>query len=468
MSFRWNLPMLVEDEIGEAPPLWIYVLLFLIFECVALGLTVATWPKGKPLDSWEFCRGVVLLGPLFWIAFCAFLYHTVHGQHAFETAVINQEAWRHRRSWQRDSRSGVGVLESVILAPVPDLAERMLGLEGTPPQNPGKVMALDSPDAEEAETRLHGVLQRLLTPLIPKLVQAEKSCSFLLLMHGDRDESSETIFSVWKKLELPGHPRIVRMSDDTEPKFAEKWFAADDDPSYRLVLAWHLNDNLEAPHDCSEFAVALLLGSHQFLYNQRDRLRPQAWLLRGIEAEADQVENALSSLLGAEQVDRKRVHQFWHSGLKGLAQHATVGAVRESGLEAATHVLETAVGPQAPASRWLVYALAARMAHFGQGGQLVALPGQKGVTLNFAAKELQATKLPWKASYDYSIVPLAEWIFVTAVLGGVFLLDDSKEWSGFATAVIVLWLLALAGFLAARIFRAKQLVSWCWQTVHAG
>jgi hypothetical protein len=312
------------------------------------------------------------------------------------------------------------------------------------------------------------VLERLLAPLAPKLARAMKSESFLLLMQGDRDESSETIYAVWKRLELPGFPRIVRMGASTEPKFAEKWFAADSDPYYRLVLAWHLNDYPDAPKDSSEFAVALLLGSRQLLDNERDKLRPQAWLLRGIESEADRVEEALTLLLGAEQVETKRIRHFWPSGLKGLAHHATLGAVRDSGLEVATHALDAAIGPQAPASRWLVYALAAKMAHFGQGAQLVALPGTKGVTLNLAAREPQGVDLPWKDSYRYSIVPLAEWIFITFMLLFLLALDDSKAWSTLDTVIAAAWPILLAAFLAARIYQVRKLTEKCWRRSRGG
>jgi hypothetical protein len=38
----------------------------------------------------------------------------------------------------------MAVLDSVILTPEPDLAERMLKLEGSPPENPGKVKNMRS------------------------------------------------------------------------------------------------------------------------------------------------------------------------------------------------------------------------------------------------------------------------------------------------------------------------------------
>lgn len=459
--------MLAERDLGKRPSVWIYLLIFVVVECVALGWTVATWPKGQSVNSWAFVRGVLFFGPLVWVALCAYLYQMLYGQWAFQTAVVNREAWRLRKSWCHASRSGVGVLESVVLAPEPDLAERMLGLDGTPPQNSGRVMPLGGPEDAASESRLHGVLAQLLTPLAPKLAGVARNYSFQLFMQGDRDESSGVINAVWKTLELPGDPCIVLMDAGTEPKFAEKWFPADSDPYYRLVLAWHLNDGgPDEPKDCSEFAVALLLGSEQLLYNERGKLRAQAWLLRGIETEADQLEEALTLLLGAEQVETKRIRQFWHSRLKGLARHATLGAIRESGLEVATHVPDLAIGPQAAASRWLVYALAAKMAHFGQGAQLVALPGEKGVTLNLAVKESQGINMPWKNIYDYSIVPVAEWTFVTCMLLFIFLLDPDKGWSGLKTIVVVIWVVALAGFHGARIYRERQLIHKCWQFIH--
>lgn len=462
MAFRWDEPMLEEREVGEPPPLWLYVVLLVVVECVGFGMTVANWPKGKSVNSWEFVRGLLLVGPVFWGALCAFVYHGFYGQYAFETAVTNQEAWQRKRSWLRSSRSGVGVLDSVVLAPEPDLAERMLALDGTPPENHGKMMTLE--ELDEGESRLRVLLEKLLAPLATKLAGAMRSESFQLMMQGDRDDSSDVINAVWKTLELPGFPRIIRMRPDTGPKFADKWFQADADPQYRLVLAWHLNDGgPAAPLEYSEFGVALLLGSHPLMWEKRDKLRGQAWLLRGIETEADQVEDALAQLLKAEQVEAKRIRHFWHSRLKGPAQHATLGAVRDSELKVSTHALETAIGPQAPASRWLVYVLAARMVHFGQGAQLVALPGEKGVTLNLAIKEPHGVDLPWKDSYGYTIVPIAEALFVCLTFLGIALLDPAEGWNGIETVCLVVAIFGSAGFFAARYFRREQLLHECWR-----
>ncbi|MCW3589234.1 hypothetical protein K6Y78_40260, partial [Burkholderia cenocepacia] len=111
----------------------------------------------------------------------------------------------------------------------------------------------------------------------------------------------------------------------------------------------------------------------------------------------DEVEKALARLLAAEQVPRERIRHFWYSRLKGLALHATLGAVKDTELKVEQHALDSATGPQAPVARWLLQALAAKMAHFGQGAQLVALPRPDGVVLNIVVKDKPAVDVPWKS-----------------------------------------------------------------------
>ena len=63
----------------------------------------------------------------------------------------------------------------------------------------------------------------------------------------------------------------------------------------------------------------------------------QAWLVRQIVGEADQVDRSLALLLRAEQAPPERIRHFWHSRLKGLAQHTTVGALRDTDLKVEEH-----------------------------------------------------------------------------------------------------------------------------------
>jgi hypothetical protein len=469
MTFRWSQRMPDEWSSPKPPPIWIYLLLYLFIEGICLGLTVANWPSGKPVASQEFALTALAVPFALWIALSAALYASVYDGPALQAAIRNVERWHLVTRWQRESRAGVAVLDSVILTPEPDLAERMLKLEGVPPENPGKIMALGSIDATDDVPRIHELLVALLKPLRARLAQAVRTDSFDIVVQCDRQELSSEILAVWQHLELPGNPVVRCLDNGRDIGFADKWFDSDTytypytsfeldrRPKYRLILAWHLNDGgPDTAPTTSEAAVAVLLGSSALIQEKPDMKR-QAWLLRQITGGADQVDRSLALLLDAEQVPRERIRHFWHSRLKGLAQHATLGAVKESDLKAEQHALDPAIGPQAPVARWLVQALAAKMAHFGQGAQLIALPFEAGVALNLVVKDTVPVNVPWKTEYEYSMFPAVELSGCAGVWTFALLMSPSKTWGTFETVVtcgvvVVAALGAGARFLARRMY----------------
>ncbi|MEX3936537.1 hypothetical protein AB4Y32_33005 [Paraburkholderia phymatum] len=474
MKFRWDQAMPPELSVGKPPPVWVYAALYLVIEVSALLLTVSTWPKGQPVASQEFVLHTVILPLLASVFIGIFAYHGLHGSFAYQVAVTNSERWHLITRWQRQSRSGVAVLDSTILTPEPDLAVHMLGLEGTPPENPARIMALDSVEGADGASRVRAVLHQLLTPLIPGLVGAVRSRSFDLVLQCERQESSEDVRAIWKELELPGDPRVRWINNEKEVDFADGWFEddrhmsygyeMDRTPRYRLLLAWHLNDGgPDARPTFSESAVALLLGTATLAQEKQSNLRQQAWLLRQIVGDADLADRSLALLLDAEQVPRERIHHFWHSRLKGLAQHATMGAVGNSGLKVGEHALDRAVGPQASVARWVLQALAARMAHFGQGAQLVALPRSNGVALNFVVKERTPVSVRWKPEYEYSLFPLLESVACMTFVALALLLSDSKAWGTYETVTVSVGAFFCVLFAGARILMRRVFTDNFWR-----
>jgi hypothetical protein len=473
MKFRWD--QVIPDEQPQVPPLpvWPFVVLFLIIECVALAITVLSWPKGVSIAPDKFLREALAIPFFIWLVLSALLYRAGYDSQAFAAAVTNGARWHLLRDWKWHSRVGVAILDSVILTPEPDLAVRMLELEGKPPENPGGVMALDEVAATEGVSRASALAEKLLAPLAPLIAKAIREDEFDIVVQCDREENTGEVQAAWERLELPKKPPIRWIPSSREIDFAEVWFknghrtrsfssySNDETPKYRLLLAWHLNDAEQDEPAKSEAAVALLVGSPT-LMSEKNRPRPQAWLLRQIVGDADQVDKSLGLLLKAEQVPGDRIHHFWHSKLKGLAQHGTMGAVRDSGLTVATHELEQAVGPQAPVARWVLQALAAKMAHYGQGPQLIALPHERGVVLNFAAKEPSPVNVPWKDEYDVSLFPGAELIACVALWMLAVLASSNKEWGTFETLCTCGVVALIAIFFAFRFWEHRILVDDFW------
>lgn len=477
MTFRWNQRMPDEWAQPKPPPIWAYFLLYLVIEGICLGLTIVNWPAGTPVASQEFARTALAIPFTLWIAASAALYSSMYETLAFPAAIRNVERWHLISRWQRQSRAGVAVLDSVILTPEPDLAERMLKLEGAPPQNPGKIMALGSIDSADGGSRIHRLLEALLRPLATSLAQAVRSDSFDIVMQCDREELSAVVTAVWEDLALPGEPVVRWLDNNRDIGFADRWFKndayiypytshkVDRTPNYRLLISWHLNDDgPDAPHTTSEGAVALLLGTSALIREKPD-VKRQAWLLREITGDADQVDRSLALLLEAGQVPSERIHHFWHSRLKGLAQHATLGAVSETGLKVEEHALDPAIGPQAPVARWLLQALAAKMAHFGQGAQLVALPheNEKGVALNLVVKDPVPASVPWKTEYEYSMFPAVELIGGAGVWAFAMLMSPSKTWGAFETVVTSLIAVVVAVCAGGRFLSRKMYAEEVWR-----
>jgi hypothetical protein len=438
MAFQWNPHVPEEHPSVEGPPWWLYLVLYLVIEAIAVAVTVANWPKGVAVAPEKLLYSAGAIPFLVWVMLACLIFIVADDEPSYQAATYNRGRWKQIARWQRQSRAGIAVLDSVILAPEPDLAVRMLGLEGTPPDNAGRVMALEGIEGAEGVSRVHGLLTQLMKPLLPRLKLAIRSESFEIVMQCERPELSDEVKEVWKQLELPGVPHIRWLDNSRDVGFADHWFedyverrysyAVDQTPKYRLLLAWHLHAEAENTEPAfSESAVALLVGSPAFMAESDGKVRQQAWLLRQITGDADLVDKSLARLLDAGQVPRERIRHLWYSRLTGLAQHATLGAVRESGLKPGEHALEQAIGPQAPVARWVLQALAVQMAHFGQGPQLIALPAAQGVALNVVAKEPAAVDVPWKEEYDYRRYWPAELAFYLYVWGLAAMLTFARD-----------------------------------------
>lgn len=465
MSFQWNPRFSSEWPKVPEPPVWFFLLVFVVVECAALA-TVDPWHSKGPIGVENVVRYLVVVPFLCWLAFSCLLYKFGYDIPATQAAVHNAERWHEITSWQHASRRGVAVLDSVILTPEPDLAQRMLGLEGTAPENPGRVMVLGDIGTSDG-LRLHALLVALLTPLAARLTPAvNEDPLFDIVVQCDDEEAGREVEAVWSKLELPGQPVVRWMDNSRDAGLADRWFEdqaprywyeREREPRYRLLLAWHLHrEDQEVtparPESESEAAVALLLGSPELMY-EKPELKRQAWLVRQTTGEADQADRLLGLLLKTEQVQVGTIRHFWYSRLKGLAQHATVGAVRESALKVEQHALDPAIGPQAPVARWLLQALAAKMAQFGQGAQLVALPHEQGVSFNVVAKERAPVDVPWKEQYDYDTMLIPELVGLLSAWGAC-MLGFPKGWNDGDTFITCVCAGTFIGLFLYRI-RAK-------------
>ncbi|WP_034291828.1 hypothetical protein [Herbaspirillum sp. RV1423] len=365
MSYSWHTPEIPLEEEPKGLSVWLFLFVFFLCGICGAVLRLATWPQGKPVDG-AFWVGFGVIPMLIAISISAFMLFNLFVQ---EGLVLH---WNFlcavsRETWQDWARVHVVVLDSVVVTPEPDLAERLLGLEGSPPSNPGKVLSLPSPEDGMAGDRLAALLAQLLSPLAPAIRRVQQVTSLTICIEGGHQDDVQVVQRVWKTLNLPQAAKIVRYEADGPSLLCSDAGTSTDS---RLVLAYQLLDPEQDVAAYSELGTGLILISPETA--SRLKLTQRTRLLRTIDTTSEDMSEALGILLRAKQATAQKLRHVWFSRLDKTARHAVKATAQESLPAATLHDIDEAIGKPGPANGWLSLALAAQMVRHGQGAQLVA------------------------------------------------------------------------------------------------
>ncbi|MBY4695062.1 hypothetical protein K6W21_13355 [Burkholderia latens] len=385
MSRTWVIPSVEEYRYGKPPSIWWCVLAIAVIQTGGIVITALTWPQGKPVMSELFFARALLLPLLVSGAVCAVIYS------GYEDWIERVDWWNflcrsERAAWRQWTQAHVVVVNSITLTPEPELAERLLGLEGSAPMHPGKILALPETEDAAGGARLGPILEQLVTPFSASLSRhAPRRVVDVILQSNDKDDLTE-LRAVWRKLKLPDLVQFGWVPFGAQQTQIDAWFGKSWQCDFRLVLACQLHADGEEPV-WSEAAVAMLLTLPHVLESFKGKLRPQARLFRPIAMPSDSVLDAVETLLAAEQTPRARIRHLWLSDLPPQGRHATLGAVKETELELSAHDVDRAIGKPGPVNALLLQALAAQMVAHGQGAQMVATPTEHKVRLNLVGTQ---------------------------------------------------------------------------------
>lgn len=385
MSPTWKMLNAQEQEPGKPPSIWWYAVGFVVMLIVGIAIGVSTWDEAGRAITGGFLIPALVLPLLIWGAFCG----VVYSFHEFETERVDYWNFLCRlalATWQESARRHIAVIDSAALTPEPELAERMLGLEGSAPMNPGKTMALPEMEVPTGASRLGLIIEQLIRPLAGRISQITRTNTFEVLLQSADEHDLYELQAAWKNLNLPNHACIGWIPLDAKQTKIEHWFDDERQCDFKLVIACQLHAGQHEP-SCSEAAVALLLASGNTVKKSSTNLKPQARLFRPISTPPASVLDALETLLAAEQTPRPRIGHLWLSGLPRQGHHATTAAVKATGLDVSTHDIDHAIGQAGPMNALLLLALAAQMVEHGQGAQLVASPCGEGVLMNLVGTQ---------------------------------------------------------------------------------
>ena len=442
MSMQWGLPDPSEKPLPSPPPVWVYVIVLVVLIIAGALITVVNWPKGKPSMTGEFFAYIFALPAILWVFVCALIYHSFYEFDHLQIVTWNIQRWRYRVRQQRWARQTLAILGSSSITPEAELAERMLGLEGSMPMNPDKAMALTDMGMAEGETRLAQVLEALLTPLAGTIALVVRKGTFDIMMQSRTADDRLELRRAWGKLKLPDTPQICWRAHDSAFPLGE-WIDSESMPDCRLMVAWQLHEPGLEP-TFSEAATALLLAKSDGLECWKGKLKPQAHLYRPIVAKSDAIDTGLASLLKGQQIPQDRIKHFWLSRLNRMTRHAAKEAVKDGGLKAVEHDLDHAIGKPSLVNGWLLQALASEMVQHGQGAQLVAVPIDVGVSFNLVGSAPATVAIPYDARLTYSLVSIPRTAGFLALATFLVLFPDPVVTTTFCVIVFVIALLCIA------------------------
>jgi hypothetical protein len=486
MSYDWTIPSTAEVVREEPPTVWVPVVALFTITIAGIILTIINWTPGKTIFvaeffGWALCMPILISG-----VFCGFWYlpYDDWSDRAEQITYLIRDRYAHWRLW---TQARLPLIASAMLTPEVDLAERMLGLDGTPPANAGETLALSESGLGDP-ARIERILEKLLEPMVPQLRQLDGSEAVRVVLQSTDPVQLETLHQVLKRMEMRWlHPSNLTHTNEAgnEGALIEEWIDLRSKIDYYgrytrgfeagLVVALQLHAPQIAPDIkpvCTEAAVALLFTSTDLL--RKYNFKTQVAVFRPAVTGLTDLSTRMEALHNAAPVPMGKLRHAWMGGHSKLARHNINGMMQERAREAqesekgeknavAMHDLDRALGLPGPASAWLMQALAAQMVTYGQGPQLVMAPAQTGVMLNLLSAERSSIALPKEPGINFYPASTS---LLCGCLGIILiaLMNVAKVDTGWKlTAFIVLFLLLLVGQPLGGILKRRMVNDEFWR-----
>jgi hypothetical protein len=421
---QWKIPSVPELKHESAPPAWLPIIIVLL--CIVAGVVFAIidWKPGTSLPKAFAAKALgvpVLIGTLLSSAL-----------------FVGWEKWRDRvdwwnhlvkvnyRNWRYWSQWNLAIIDSVILTPEVQLAERMLGLGGTPPENAGLTLTLDGTPADPQ--RVEAIVEKLVTPLLPHLERLKDREVISVILSASSDVYLKPLFDVLERLKMPGlhagNLMFVKPDQTAELIAAiincREWQWENKrrkPPTVCLLVALQLHEDGVEP-TFSEAAVSMVLTSMGIAIDYK--LKMKARLFQPAMSALEQLPQHLEAMLVAAPTPVDKIRHAWMSGLSVLQRNNVNGTLRDIEREWDQHDLDKGLGKPGPVNAWLMQALAADMVTYGQGPQLLFAPDGDGLMFNLVGKAYSAVEqVPNEEmnSHPVSIVLMvSSALFLTAIV----------------------------------------------------
>ncbi|MBP0597021.1 hypothetical protein J8I26_02835 [Herbaspirillum sp. LeCh32-8] len=397
MRYSWTMVEVPVKTPTKNHSPWLFVVLFVVLQILGIVLCLITWPEGKAPDILFWIR--LLMPTMAWIMVSCILLGRIEMHQMMEKnwRCLRQQYAIYRQNW---AQLHWVVSAVAVVTPEADVAERLLGLEGARPENPGKNLSLPL-DGDGNGDRCATLLMQLLSPLAEAIRAAGNISPPRVYLLGNAIDDEAALALIWKELDLPRYQDLLKSPPD--PFLFDGTHQNPSKPC-NVILSYQLQERADDASNCSELGAGLVFITDEVANMLKMKVRTV--IMRPIESETEMLGESLRTLSQGRQTDWTALRHTWISRLGKPARNAARAAVHELAPNAALHDVDHALGKAGESNGWLQQALAVQMVKHGQGDQLViSSRDADNVTCNL----LTAKPLPPLAQAGY-VVPLSNYL----------------------------------------------------------
>ncbi|WP_313083625.1 hypothetical protein [Atlantibacter sp.] len=364
---RWVIPgKNFYDKPDKFPfRLMVYVVIAIFLLCFGYNaLTIPMDNKFGPqlLDN---AGHVSVSLSLFFISILVTLYHLQAFHYKFAEYIERYGMYQ----WKRWAINNLVLLDFSSITPVADLSLKMQKLEGEAPVSPATPLRIAVESEGIGDSRFKQLLIKLLEPLKGSLSRGHYPFKIWIYTRGSEKSVRDELSSVLGQLVTSKHNIGDIHFLETCPDYSliNKWI--DEGTRHnRLLIAIELHD--DEHQDFFESASAFVFTGQDLLLENDKPM----FLLRTMNTDSYHLDSIAQAYFSAEQVDVKKINRLWSSGLDKQAKLILYAAVDNAGTGVAAgsrYELETVTGKASEVQKWMLLALAADAAKYGQGHQLI-------------------------------------------------------------------------------------------------
>lgn len=423
---KWKIPNKNPYEEPEKFPLNIMLIISCAIFLFFITYNIFNWLQDKKVPDDLIWNAIGIPSLIVLAIWCVMV--ITYGVISFPCYYAGYLEQYGMNQWKNWAIRALPLLDYSSILPVPELALKIQKLEGEAPAGSATPLRIDIEVDSMDDTRVDKVLRQLIEPLKYSLVRDYRPFNTWLYVKGADDTIGSSFKAVLASLSIPNDKvgKINILHECPDYFLINDWVDLNISEN-NLVIAVELHG--ENNFDFFESANSFIFTNTQLL---KDKDTP-LYLLRMMDSTPYYLDEIVSTYLSAQQVDVSKIKKLWFNSLDKQSKFVLFSGIenaKTSILADSRYELEAVTGQSTEVQRWVVLALAADAAKYGQGHQLFASTSANAIQSGIIA-----------AKYPGSYPALDK-------------LDFHDYWRVIKLCAIILWCMGFVSLVPLELFQS--------------